>query len=174
MLRMGGEKIFIFDLDGTLADDRHRSYHLHPVHEEFCDGNENSSYSWREGVCADCGVKRDWDSYFALAGDDLPRPSVIQVCRDLARWHKIYIFSGRSETTADVTRAWLRKYDVHYDKLRLRGKDDRTQDDVMKLLWAEEMKISQDVIGVFEDRQRVVDAWRAAGYTCFQVAPGNF
>jgi hypothetical protein len=168
MLRMGGEKIFIFDLDGTLADDRARAFHLHPKHRAGC----LPAYG-TDGTCV-CGVKRDWDSYFAEAGNDLPKSSVIQVCNDLARWHRIFILSGRSETTRDVTRKWLRDHNVTYDKLKLRGKDDRTQDDKLKLQWVEEMKISQDVIGVFEDRQRVVDAWRAAGYTCFQVAPGNF
>jgi hypothetical protein len=56
----------------------------------------------------------------------------------------------------------------------LRGIEDRTQDDVLKLRWVEELGIKAKVLCIFEDRQRVVDAWRRAGYTCFQVAPGNF
>src|SRR6187399_272529 len=159
---MGGEKIFIFDLDGTLADDRARTHYLHPTHGEGCSGKTYADIRWGEhGLCDGCGVKRDWDSYFAEAGNDLPKPAVIQVCRDLARWHKIFILSGRSETAGTATRKWLRENDIYYDLLRMRGEKDRTQDDVMKLKWVEEMKISQDVIGVFEDRQRVVDAWRA-------------
>ncbi|PPK92349.1 hypothetical protein CLV92_11595 [Kineococcus xinjiangensis] len=31
-----------------------------------------------------------------------------------------------------------------------------------------------DVLAVFDDRQSVVDAWRAIGLTVFQVAPGKF
>jgi len=27
---------------------------------------------------------------------------------------------------------------------------------------------------VVEDRKRVVEMWRREGYTCLQVAPGNF
>lgn len=169
MLRVGGEKIFIFDLDGTLADDGHRNHFLHPSHGPSC----SVPLYLHDGYC-DCGARRDWDSYFAAAGDDTPKLNVIQVCRDLARWHKIYIFSGRSDTTGVVTRKWLREQDIYYDVLKLRPKEDRTQDDVMKIAWVEQMKIGQDVIGIFEDRQRVVDAWRKAGYTCFQVAPGNF
>lgn len=168
MLRVGGEKIVIFDLDGTLADDRQRNHYLHPRHYGPC-----TIHYGPDGIC-DCGAKRDWTSYFAEASNDIPKRNVIQVCKDLARWHKLYIYSGRSESTADVTRRWLRNNDIHYDKLRLRGIDDRTDDHILKLKWVEEDKISQDIICIFEDRQRVVDAWRAAGYTCFQVAPGNF
>ena len=168
MLRMGGQKIYIFDLDGTLADDGHRNHFLHPPHTGECGHNYGES-----GVC-ECGAKRDWGSYFAAAGDDTPKSKTIQICRDLARWNKIYIFSGRSETTAAVTRNWLHKHEIYFDLLKLRGKDDRTQDNILKLRWVDELQISQDIVAIFEDRQRVVDAWRAAGYTCFQVAPGNF
>ena len=31
-----------------------------------------------------------------------------------------------------------------------------------------------EVVGVFDDRQKVVDMWREIGLTCMQVAPGNF
>lgn len=170
MLRLGGEKIVVFDLDGTLADDRGRNHYLHPRHKSEC-GAPNIVTRF---PCASCGVQRDWDGYFAEAGNDIPKSKVIQICNDLARWHKIYILSGRSETTREVTRRWLNQNNVYYDKLVMRGKDDRTDDHILKLKWVEEMKISQDIICIFEDRQRVVDAWRAAGYTCFQVAPGNF
>jgi len=169
MFRVGGEKIIIFDLDGTLANDDHRARYLHPPHT---DPRCSKVYDG-DGICP-CGAKRDWSNYFARAGDDTPKPQVIQICKDLARWHQIYILSGRSESTADVTRKWLRQQEVQYDRLRLRGVDDRTQDDVLKIQWVEDMGIRDRVICIFEDRQRVVDAWRAAGYTCFQVAPGNF
>lgn len=169
MFRVDGEKIVIFDLDGTLADDRHRAFHLHPPHGPYC---ANRVYN-TDGICT-CGVRRDWNSYFAGAGDDTPKDSVINICKDLARWNKIYILSGRSESTGDVTRAWLRKYKIPYDKLMLRGVDDRTDDNLLKLKWVEELGIGHRIVAIFEDRQRVVDAWRAAGYTCFQVAPGNF
>lgn len=168
MLRMGGEEICIFDLDGTLADDGHRAHYLHPLHAIGCDEIYHQA-----GICR-CGKRRDWDRYFAAAGNDLPKPNIIKVCNDLARWHKIYILSGRSESTRDVTRKWLHEQGVVYDKLMLRGIEDRTQDDVLKLRWVEELGIKAKVLCIFEDRQRVVDAWRRAGYTCFQVAPGNF
>jgi hypothetical protein len=31
-----------------------------------------------------------------------------------------------------------------------------------------------DIVCVFDDRQKVVDMWRDMGLTCMQVAPGNF
>ena len=32
----------------------------------------------------------------------------------------------------------------------------------------------ENIVGVFDDRQKVVDMWRKNGLTCFQVADGNF
>jgi hypothetical protein len=32
----------------------------------------------------------------------------------------------------------------------------------------------QRLVAAFDDRDRVVQMWRAAGVTCFQVAPGEF
>ena len=34
--------------------------------------------------------------------------------------------------------------------------------------------IKDDVLMTVDDRQRVVDMWRAEGLTCLQVAPGDF
>lgn len=175
MLRMGGEEICIFDLDGTLADDSHRAHYLHPTHLSGCPGSAGAPVQWGpHGMCLDCGVRRDWDKYFGAAGDDRPKESVIKVCNDLARWHKIYILSGRSKSTEDITRKWLHDHQVVYDKLMLREVEDRTQDDQLKLRWVGELGIGPKILCVFEDRNRVVEAWRAAGFTCFQVAIGNF
>lgn len=57
----------------------------------------------------------------------------------------------------------------------MRPDGDHRPDYVIKReIYEREIKDKYDVIGVFEDRQRCVDMWRALGLTCFQVAPGDY
>lgn len=143
----------ICDLDGTLANDEHRAVHLHP--EET----------------------RDWEKYFSLCHLDAPHVAAIEVLNVFYETHmyNITILSGRSMSTAEKTYEWLKKHKVKHNYLQMRGVDDRTQDDVLKLRWAKELGLGpKNTLFVLEDRQRVVDAWRKAGYTVFQVAPGKF
>lgn len=151
MYRMDPEKkLIIVDLDGTLADDTHRAHLLKDP--------EN----------------RRWNEYFSLCHLDEPNYPIIQLLRNLwsACGYDVYILSGRSDTVRQQTEEWLNRHNVPYDLLQMREAEDRTQDDKLKLGWAEQWK--DKVLFVLEDRQRVVDAWREAGYTCLQVAPGKF
>ena len=91
--------------------------------------------------------KLDWDIFFDPSNIDLDKPneSVIEVVRTLhSAGHRVVIFSGRSKGTKEVTRDWL------------------TQNHV------------DDIVCVFDDRQKVVDMWRELGLTCMQVDKGDF
>ena len=59
--------------------------------------------------------------------------------------------------------------------VRMREHRDYTADDELKRGWlikSRDAGRAPDL--VFDDRQRVVDMWRAEGIPCFQVAPGDF
>ena len=151
-------KNVIFDLDGTLAliDDR------------------------RALATKDNG-KMDWDVFFDPKNIDLDLPNhgVIAMAQTLkAAGHRIIIFSGRSKGTKDATKAWLDKFDVPFDVLKMRptSKDFMFMpDDKLKQMWLDSLFTNKsDIICVFDDRQKVVDMWRDNGLTCMQVAPGNF
>ena len=76
-------KCFIFDLDGTLADDSHRAHFI-------------------------ASGTKDWDAYYAACPDDKPIEHTIQLAHDLhARGYKIVIITGRSETVRRETEDWL-------------------------------------------------------------------
>ena len=148
----------IFDLDGTLAliDDR------------------------RALATKDNG-KMDWDVFFDPKNIDLDLPNhgVIAMAQTLkAAGHRIIIFSGRSKGTKDATNAWLKKFDVPCDILKMRptSRDFMFMpDDKLKQMWLDNLFTDKsDIICVFDDRQKVVDMWRDNGLTCMQVAPGNF
>ncbi|MDB9899932.1 hypothetical protein OAC86_00135 [bacterium] len=157
---MSASKIVIFDLDGTLAliDDR-------------------------RALSTNVNGKMDWDTFFDPKNIDLdlPNPAVIDMAQTLhSAGHRIVIFSGRSKGTKDATRTWLKKFNVPFDVLKMRPTSRDFQfmpDDDLKKKWFDDL-IGQDskdqVLCVFDDRQKVVDMWRDMGLTCMQVAPGNF
>ncbi len=147
--------MIIFDLDGTLALDHHRVHFLQ-------------------------GDTKYWDEYFnACVHDELNTP-IAEIFFALASSSDtpLGIFTGRSAKVKPETKLWLRQNGIwpHIQEFRMREEDDRTQDDELKLRWAREIEALHDtkISLIFEDRQRVVDMWRANGYTCCQVAPGAF
>jgi len=50
---------------------------------------------------------------------------------------------------------------------------DFTPDEELKRRWIQEYKL-EDIMGVFDDRTKVVNMWRDLGLTCFRAAPGDF
>jgi hypothetical protein len=142
----------ICDLDGTLALDEHRAVHLHP-----------------ENV-------RDWDKYYSLCHLDGLNEPVAEILRYFHSDYTIYILSGRIQRTYVETLSWLQRHEVPFHYLQLRGDNDRTQDTELKINWARKdfLLTPENTLFVLEDRQRVVDAWRANGYTCLQVASNQF
>lgn len=154
----------ICDLDGTIALDHKRAHYLHGPN---CDN-----------VSCSCLPKdRRWDVYFDACDTDEPNRGVITL---LQRMHrdgdiKVTILSGRSMSVIDKTLAWLKLHQVPFNHLQMRSVQDRTQDDVLKLEWAKVLNLTPaNTFFVLEDRQRVVNAWRKAGFRCLQVADGNF
>lgn len=144
----------VFDLDGTLADCTHREHFLRrPV-----------------------GQKKDWEGFHAAAVDDPARRAILKTNwafgeAECGIVHRVEIWTGRDERHRDATILWLKSFFVRCDRLLMRPTGDKTEDHILKAQWA-------DQYGnpglVFEDRQRVVDMWRARGVTCCQVAPGDF
>ena len=146
--------IYIFDIDGTLADLSHR---LHFIQ----------------------GEKKDWAGFFAGCEEDEPISEVIQVVRALAHYgcHKIIMITGRSDEIKGKTLTWLVENNVPCDKLYMRKAGDHREDSIVKSELLDEVLAGVQlsyIAGVFEDRQQVVDMYRARGLRVFQVAPGNF
>ena len=151
-------KKVIFDLDGTLA---------------LIDA--------RRKVSTKSDGKIDWDIFFDPANIDMDQPNVpvIQMAKTLKdAGNMIVILSGRSKATKDATKAWLNRFGVPFDVLKMRptSRDFMFMpDDQLKKQWLDQLFTDKsDILCVFDDRQKVVDMWRANGLTCMQVAPGNF
>lgn len=88
---------------------------------------------------------------------------------------EIVIVSGRDGSCKDATMKWLDDNDVPYRNLFMRTAGDTRKDDLIKKeIFFSEIAPKWNVIGVFDDRNRVVDMWREIGLTCFQVQEGDF
>lgn len=147
--------IVIADLDGTIALCDHRRHFVE-------------------------GPKKDWDSFFKECVNDTPNNPVISTLRALAEsYYTIIIVSGRSADVRTQTEIWLHTHSVPYNKLYMRPEKDYTPDDVLKFKMLQDIKkdlnfADENILCFFDDRQKVVDMWRRNGFTCFQVAAGNF
>lgn len=143
---------YVFDLDGTLADCQHRV--------PLIDGSDDG-----------------YRAFFAACHADAPIPHVIDIMRDLiAAGHNVEIWSGRSDECEAMTQAWLAAQGL--DPLLLtfmrRAGDKRPDDVVKRQMLRRAAKLGKRPDVVFDDRDRVVAMWRAAGIPCLQVAPGDF
>jgi hypothetical protein len=56
----------------------------------------------------------------------------------------------------------------------MRAEGDTRRDSVVKRELLDRIGEFYDVQAAIDDRQQVVDMWRAAGLLCLQVAPGDF
>ena len=152
-------KTVIFDLDGTLADITKR----------------------REMSTKENG-KIDWDIFFKPENIwfDIPNEPVIEMAKVLSQKNRIVIFSGRSKATKDETKRWLNKFDVPFDVIKMRPTSNDWKfmpDDELKQHWLDTLfpgDKKDNILCVFDDRQKVVDMWRSNGLTCMQVDEGNF
>jgi predicted kinase len=64
---------------------------------------------------------------------------------------------------------------VPYEALHMRAEGDMRKDSIVKVeIFDREIRDKYNVIAVFDDRDQVVDAWRALGLAVFQVAEGDF
>lgn len=150
--------LYIFDLDGTIALIEHRRHIL------------------------DWEMKDKWRHFYAACDKDRPNEAVIRVLESLRLFADVWIFSGRSGEVRDKTVAWLAKHtsfmthELEGPMLTMREEGDYTADDVLKRQWLDGMLPCDRsrLVATFDDRNRVVQMWRDAGITCFQVAPGEF
>lgn len=156
---MSYSQLYIFDLDGTLANIDHRR----PILED----KSNS---------------RRWDEFYNACHLDGPNEPVIHTMRMLIdAGCDVWIFSGRSRSVEEKTKEWLRnqickQWFEKIKKIRMRDVGDYTPDDELKLKWVKEMSEFdlKRLVAVFDDRDKVVKMWRDQGVTCFQVDYGDF
>lgn len=89
--------------------------------------------------------------------------------------YKVIIMTGRSAEHRQVTEDWLELMGVPYDELYTRADGDTRKDSIVKEeLYRTHVEKRFKVKFVLDDRNQVVDMWRAIGLKCLQVQPGAF
>lgn len=142
----GKPKAFLVDIDGTLAHMKGRSpFEWKRVGEDTLDE-----------VIADIVSSLFW-------AEDGPKA-----------W-KVIVMSGRDAVCRQETIDWLNSHNIPFDALFMRPANDMRPDNLIKAeLFDTYVRDNYDVQFVLDDRDQVVDMWRAMGLTCLQVAPGDF
>jgi len=122
---------------------------------------------------------KDWDSFYEACGEDAPNWQIIYLVGVLMNnGYDIVFVTGRRESVRHQTVIWLQKYFLKTffpDKLLMRPDGDIRHDVLVKPELLDLAGIKRpDVAFILEDRSSMVSQWRALGFTCLQVADGDF
>lgn len=147
---MQQRQVAVVDIDGVLADVRHRLHHI------------------TGGLT---GRPKNWGAFFAAAPQDPPLPEGLEVVRRLAEVCQIVYLSGRPEQCRADTLAWFEAHDLPAGELRLRDSRDHRPAAVMKVEALREIAAVAAVIVHVDDDPQVLAASRAAG---FDVLPATW
>ena len=141
---------FIFDLDGTICDVRHRRQYV-------------------------ATKPRNWDAWNAGLVNDKPHRAVQMVYQALRSSYEtdLIIVSGRSDDYMNQTVNWLTDNEIFFDEIYMRKYKDHRDDSVVKGEIADEILKTHNILGVFDDRQRVVNMWIERGIWVFDVGQGQ-
>jgi len=141
---------FCFDLDGTLCNVNHRRQYV-------------------------ATKPRNWDAWNKGLINDVPNVAVQKVFQALRNDQDVdmIIVSGRSDDYKEQTIKWLTDNEIFYDEIYMRKYKDHRDDAVVKGEIADEIEKTHNILGVFDDRQRVVNMWIERGIWVFDVGQGK-
>jgi hypothetical protein len=119
--------------------------------------------------------KDELDSFFEYCKYDEPVEVVCDLLKVIMNQYQIVFCTSRLEKMRESTSNWIGEYispHLTYDKnLLMRKNDDMREDIIVKPELLKEAGINRDDIAfIFEDRLRMVEAWRNLGIPCFWVA----
>lgn len=153
--------LVIFDVDGTLADCRHRMHHIRPnppIHPVT--GKK---------------VQRRFDLFHNDCVHDTPIPAVVNLYQRMVAdpGVTVILLTGRPMSVRHFTEKWFEEHGLGgYDELITKpAGGDMIPDIEFKRGVADrvEKQYGRPINMVFEDRQRVVEMWKARGTFVFDV-----
>jgi hypothetical protein len=142
----GPRPLAVVDIDGVLADVRHRVPYL-----------ERSPSDWRR--------------FFAAARHDTLLPQGYDVVTSLAQVCEIVYLSGRPESIRADTEAWFARHELPVGELHLRPRGDFRPARLFKVEVLRRLALRAPVSVVVDDDPEVIAAVTAAG---FDVLPATW
>ena len=140
--------VYLCDLDGTLCNVSHRRQYV-------------------------ATKPRNWDAWNAGLVNDKPNLAVLGIITSLTYYYPLIFVSGRSDDYRKQTEEWLEKYDISYNALYMRKYKDHRDDVIVKGEFADEIEKEYNILGVFDDRKKVIDMWINRGIFVFDVGQGK-
>lgn len=144
--------VFVFDLDGTLANCDHRQ---------------------------DLAKNKDWDAFHAECTKDDLYENVAQLLRVVSTSNTVIIITGRDEKYKSETVDWLTANGLMVDEIFMRPEGNREKDHIFKLgvvdkFFGDRETALRHVICWFEDRDELTEELRNAGFTVCQTKAGAY
>jgi len=130
--------VAVFDVDGVVADVRHRLHYLDRR-------------------------PKDWGRFFDRADDDPPLKIGIELVRLLRDEHDIVFLTGRPSWIRDVTLDWLVSHGLPANELIMRGSGDYRPARVFKVEVLNRLK-SRSIAAFIDDDPEVIAAALRAGF----------
>lgn len=128
----------LIDLDGVVADVRHRLHHLQ-------------------------GRRKNWPAFFAAARHDDVHPEGVAIVETLRREYEVVYLTGRPEHLRADTERWLADHGLGGHRVVMRPEGDRRPAAVVKVELAQELAAGRAVGIVVDDDPVVLDAMQRAG-----------
>ena len=122
----------------------------------------------------------NWDAFYGRCREDEPNKPIVDLVRNLIIAGYIIVYmTGRRDSERFDTEFWLGGFDIDSDHLYMRKTGDFRHDtevkpELMDRFLAEHDCSKDDIAFILEDRNSMVNKWRELGYTCLQVAEGDF
>ena len=129
----------VIDIDGVIADVRHRLHHV-------------------------ATRPKDWRAFFEAAPDDPLLDEGARVVQALAEVHEVVYLSGRPEVCREDTLAWLSHHHLPQGAVHLRPHHDRRPGRFYKVDALDAFARTREIAVLVDDDPLVCDAARAAGY----------
>ena len=127
-----------------------------------------------DGTIAKMNGRSPYD--YTKVDTDVINAGVVNVKRLIKNsGNKIILLSGRDGSCREATENWLHQQWIEYDELHMRPAGNSENDAIIKRrMFFEHVAPKYHVLGVFDDRDRVVHMWRGLGIPTFQVDYGSF
>lgn len=151
---------------------------VYPSHQKYRkqDNTKSTAYIFDiDGTLANMNGGRSPYDYSNVWQDGVNK-QVKELLLDLAFANSIIIVSGRDDSCKADTEKWLTDNGIIYTDIHMRKTWDVRNDGIIKKeIFHEHIEPNYRVIGVVDDRDRVVNMWRMElNLLCLQVYYGSF